>query len=890
MPTSCLDALTSVTRARHRSRKTTTNFGSSYAISARPSRSRFAPFRIQTAAVPERTRSTMESKIETLEIALQRVMSNAKKSDARLEIAHVLFIDIVGYSKLLIDQQSELVRLLNEVVRGTDQFRAAEKDDTLVRLPTGDGMALAFFSSPDAPVRCAMEVAQKLKEHPQLAVRMGIHSGPVDSVRDVNDRSNVAGAGINMAQRVLDCGDAGHILLSKRVADDLAQYERWRPHLYDLGECEVKHGVKIEVVSLYTGEVGNQELPEKLKQRKQEHAALESRAMVVRRRKIVFAFVAILFLGLAIGGPWFRFRSLPSNTAAPQPLAVAPVAEKSIAVLPFESFGDEKENAYFADGVQDDILTDLGKVADLIVISRRTVAQFRGSTKDIREIGKTLGVAHILEGSVRRVAGRIVVATQLIDARTAAEVWAEKYDRELANIFTIQSEIAQKIVGQLKANLSLAEKAAIEKSPTRDLEAYDLYLRAYALLYGFGINPKTADDNRPKAAKLLQAAIARDPNFALAYAVLSDAQATPNWAEEPTPEQLAKAKESAETAVRLAPESPDAHLALAWLYFGPLHDKARGGEELDIAARAMPNHIDVLTTLGDLAKSRGQWKEAFEKYQKATQIEPLEPQWAVILSNLYVDFRRYPEAEAIADRNIASLPRESTSQFWGLKRDIAIARGDTKAAMAALESNPNLSKSSQSMPLRGAIILMLERRYAEAIPIIEAIPERSRAMPDQARSGLNPFANGHDLGILASIYRAQGATEKAHATFDAAKESFMAWLARRPEEMEALGWVAVCEAGAGRKEEAQRAAEHAMEIWPMSREPQRAAELRQHVATVYAWTGDRSAAIQLLEQLVKLPGGPDAGDLKLNPRWDDLRADPRFEKLIAEAAKPIEIK
>ncbi|MDQ6913635.1 MAG: adenylate/guanylate cyclase domain-containing protein, partial [Verrucomicrobiota bacterium] len=210
-----------------------------------------------------------------------RIMSDATEQDARLEIAHVLFIDIVGYSKLLINQQSELLRQLNEVVRGSEQFRSAEQSDTLVRLPTGDGMALAFFSSPDAPVRCAMEIAQKLKEYPQLAVRMGIHSGPVDSVRDVNDRSNVAGAGINMAQRVMDCGDAGHILLSKRVADDLAQYERWQPYLYDLGACEVKHGVKIEVVSLYTGEIGNQELPQKLKQKKQEHAALESRAAIL---------------------------------------------------------------------------------------------------------------------------------------------------------------------------------------------------------------------------------------------------------------------------------------------------------------------------------------------------------------------------------------------------------------------------------------------------------------------------------------------------------------------------------------------------------------------------------------------------------------------------------
>ncbi|MDQ6912802.1 MAG: hypothetical protein M3128_08000, partial [Verrucomicrobiota bacterium] len=422
-------------------------------------------------------------------------------------------------------------------------------------------------------------------------------------------------------------------------------------------------------------------------------------AAILRRRKILFISVAILLAGIAFAGLWFRFRSQPS-TGARETAEVSTVPQKSIAVLPFESFGDEKENAYFADGVQDDILTDLAKVADLIVISRRTVAQFRGSTKDIREIGKALGVAHILEGSVRRAAGRIVVATQLINVRTAAEVWAEKYDRELADLFTIQSEIAQKIVEQLKANLSLAEKAAIEKSPTQDLEAYDSYLRACALLYEFGANPKTADDNRPKAEKLLQAAIARDPNFALAYAVLSDVQATPNWAEEPTPEQLAKAKDSAETAVRLAPESPDAHLALGSLYYGPLRDKTRGIEEIEIAARAMPNHIDVLSSLGDVAKDRGQWKEAFGKYQKAMQVEPLEPLWTAKLIDLYISFRKYREAEDLADRTIASLPVDATGNFWGMKRAIALARGDTKAAMAAINSNPVRDTSPQSMPLR----------------------------------------------------------------------------------------------------------------------------------------------------------------------------------------------
>ncbi|MDQ3119713.1 MAG: adenylate/guanylate cyclase domain-containing protein, partial [Verrucomicrobiota bacterium] len=344
--------------------------------------------------------------------------------DSRLEIAHVLFIDIVGYSKLLINQQSELLRLLNEIARSTEQFRAAEKADMLVRLPTGDGMALAFFTSPDAPVRCAMEIDLRLKEYPQLNVRMGIHSGPVDSVKDVNDRTNVAGAGINMAQRVMDCGDAGHILLSKRVADDLAQYERWQPHLHDLGACEVKHGVRMEVVNLYTGEVGREDLPEKFKRQEQEHAAIESRAAVIRRRKMLLRSVAIVLLVAAIAGLWVR---LSPNLSRESPEEPAPViSEKSIAVLPFENRSAEKDDAFFADGIQDDVLASLSKIKDLKVIARSSVMAYRGeaATGKLREIGRALQVSHVLQGSVRRQADRVLINVQLSDTRDDRHVWS----------------------------------------------------------------------------------------------------------------------------------------------------------------------------------------------------------------------------------------------------------------------------------------------------------------------------------------------------------------------------------------------------------------------------------------------------------------------------------
>src|SRR5205085_3914920 len=332
-------------------------------------------------------------------------MYEEEKAKVRLEIAHVLFIDIVGYSKLLLKQQSELLGELNEIVSGTKEFREAESAGKLIRLPTGDGMALVFRSNTEAPVECAMEIAQALKSHPAIQLRMGIHSGPVNQVADVNQRANIAGAGINMAQRVMDCGDAGHILLSRHVAEDLEQDARWRPLLHDLGTCEVKHGVRVGVANLYSDGVGNPQQPKKFQ------------ALQKHRSRVRWAEVAIALLVLAAIAAAFLFvLRRPMRSALT-------VAQKSVAVLPFENLSSDKENAYFADGVQDEILTHLARIADLKVISRTSVMQYKsGAARNLREIGQQLGVAHLLEGSVQRAANRVRVNAQLIDARTDAHL------------------------------------------------------------------------------------------------------------------------------------------------------------------------------------------------------------------------------------------------------------------------------------------------------------------------------------------------------------------------------------------------------------------------------------------------------------------------------------
>jgi len=403
--------------------------------------------------------------------------------EIELEIAYVLFIDIVGYSKLLIDQQRRLLELLNELVRGTEQFRKAEANHRLITIPTGDGMALVFYNTPEAPVQCALEISRAVKAHPELRLRMGVHSGPVSGVMDVSGRANIAGAGINIAQRVMDCGDAEHILLSRHVAEDLQHLEHWQKHLHDLGEAEVKHGSRVSVVNLYTEELGNPEVPQKFRQ------ARKGAAPVVREKNSrgwIFAVVALLIAALVIGAILWRSASIDTARQAPgssaqekragpatmesaQAPGTGAVPEKSIAVLPFDNLSDDKQNAFFTDGVQDEILTNLAKIADLKVISRSSVMQYKsGATRDLRKIGQELGVAHLLEGSVQRANNRVRVNAQLIDARDDTHLWAQTYDRDLADVFAIQSEIAKAIANQLQARLSPAEKNAIEERPTND--------------------------------------------------------------------------------------------------------------------------------------------------------------------------------------------------------------------------------------------------------------------------------------------------------------------------------------------------------------------------------------------------------------------------------------
>jgi TolB-like protein/class 3 adenylate cyclase len=372
-------------------------------------------------------------------------MSAEIKKEIQLEIAHVLFIDIVGYSKLSINEQHAAVDELNEVVRASEQFQRAEAAGRLIKIPTGDGMALVFHTSPEAPAQCAVEITHVLEEHPRLQLRMGVHSGPVRGVIDVNGHANLAGAGLNIAKRVMDCGDAGHILLSKHVAEDLEEYEQWRPLLHDVGECEVKHGVRITIVNLYTDQSGNPRLPKKFQALKKHRARVRWAA----------ALAALLALVAIVAGIAMISRHRTGSTLAAQ--------EKSIAVLPFENLSADKENSYFTDGIQDEIITRLAKIGKLRVIARSSTVRYKTKPEDLSEIAQQLGVTNFLEGSVQKVGERVRINVQLVRANANDHLWAEIYDRTLADIFAVQSEVATAVAGALEILIMVRGRTGVER-------------------------------------------------------------------------------------------------------------------------------------------------------------------------------------------------------------------------------------------------------------------------------------------------------------------------------------------------------------------------------------------------------------------------------------------
>jgi TolB-like protein/Tfp pilus assembly protein PilF len=588
-------------------------------------------------------------------------MATGSESHLQLEIGHVLFIDIVGYSKLLIDEQRARIQELREIVRGTEQFRLADADGKLMRLPTGDGGALVFRTSPEAPVLCALEISKALKTHPELRVRMGIHSGPVNEVADINEQVNMAGAGVNIAQRVMDCGDAGHILLSKRAAEDLGQYRQWQLQLHDLGEVGVKHGGRLDVVNLYTGEVGNPQVPIKFRQ-----------AVQKRRRALI---AALILLAAAVGVGYYFFSQRPASKTP----------DKSIAILPFESLSEDKANAYFAEGMQDEILARLSKIADLKVISRTSTQKYKSAPDNLREIAKQLGVANVLEGSVQKTADQVRVNVQLINALNDAHLWGDVYDRKLTDIFAVESDIARTIADTLQAKLTGEEKQLIAAQPTSDLTAYELYLKGRSL-WG-----KRSGDNIPKAIAFYEQAITRDPNYALAYSGLAEAYAIlPFYTATAPQDARPKAKAAALKALQLDEKLAEAHTALGMLLCSSDLNIAGSISEFQRAIALNPNYATAHHWYGNgPLTALGRFDEAIAEAKRAIELDPLSPIINADLGqNLYCA-RRYDEAIAQLRKTL-----EIDPTFYYAHSNLGIAlqlKGDMPAAIAEYRKAQELS-------------------------------------------------------------------------------------------------------------------------------------------------------------------------------------------------------
>jgi len=707
----------------------------------------------------------------------------------------------------------------------------------------------------------------------------------VNEITDLNAQANIAGAGINIAQRVMDCGDSGHILLSKHVADDLEQYRQWQPYLHDLGECEVKHGVRIHAVNLYTDEVGNAEVPEKFQKPKEVQPAPAtpiSELKPVRRPLTRIAALTIIIAAAVAAGFYLSSRrsgpKAPPSAAVPAPVAIP---EKSIAVLPFENLSEEKANAFFTDGVQDEILTDLSKIADLKVISRASVMQYKsGLARNLRKIGEELGVAHVVEGSVQRAANKIRVNAQLIDARNDAHLWAQTYDRDLADVFAIQSEIAKAIADQLQAKLSPSEKKAIEQPPTTDLAAFDLYSRAKSLLLTVTFSATGEPDVR-KAIELMDEAVRRDPSFFDAYYHLAYAHESLYAVSglDHTPARLALAEAALQAATRLRPDASETHLARAqYLYFGR-RDYAGALAELERVRRALPNDPRLFELTGYILRRRGDQEEGLRNLQRAVELDPRNFYTRQQIALSYQILGRYGEAIAALDSALTIVPDNV----------------ETRANRDLYE----LCWKGEARPLHQTIDSILAQGPSAIAPAADiwfqcALAERDSAAAERALVALgdNPcwsestiyLSHSFGEGLLARMIKDDA---RAHAAFEAARTQQEKTVQAQPDYGPALCSLAMIDAALGRKEQALDEGRRAIALTPLEKDVNNGSRVIQYFAITAAWTGEKELALQQLETGLRAPAASVAlsyGALKLLPFWDPLRGDPRFEKIVASRA------
>ena len=665
-------------------------------------------------------------------------MSSDSPSDSKLEIAHVLAMDLVGYSTLLINKQSRVLADLNRIVRETARFREADAQGKLLRLPTGDGMALVFFNHPEAPIECAMEIAAAMKSSPEIRLRMGIHSGPVNQVVDVNDRSNIAGAGIDIAQRVMDCGDAGHILLSKRVAEDLAPLPRWNPHLHELGECDVKHGRKVSLVNFYTAEIGNPARP--IKCASGAAGRSTSGASNLRWQKSALIAAAALFV-IALGLAPFVL-SRPNLSQLWTNPSAARANSQSIAVLPFENASNDPNTEYLSEGISEALINSLTELQQLRVIARSTAFQYKGKDVDPRRVGRELQVAVVLTGKVRQMQNALSVQVDLVDASTGAQLWGSVYDRKIADLVAVKQAIAQEVTAKLKLKLSSEEQRRLIKRDSINPEAYQFYLRGR-----YFWNKRTPDGIK-QAIEQFQQGIERDPNFALGHVGLADSYIGLTFYDFAAPhETMPKAKESAIKALALDNTVAEAHASLAHVLMNYDWNWSEAEKEFKRSIELKPDYatahqwyaIHFLTATGRL-------EEAVQEMKKALELEPASLVMNTFMGATLYYAGRYDEAIDQCRRTIEMDPNFAVAH-WHL----GLAYEQKQVFDAAIEEFQKAISLSGGSPLMKAALghaYAKSQKKHEANKILGELNELSK------QQYVSPYE-------VATIYAALGNNEQA---------------------------------------------------------------------------------------------------------------------------------